>query len=406
MTGDEGPDSPAEGSRDSPPREQTVAETPLAERIEALHRAATDIGAATTAEDACRETIVAAADILEFELSTVVLHEDGLLVPKAISADAAADGARPMEPDQGNAGQTFQTGESLIVDDIHENERSDPSRESYRSVVSVPVGDHGVFQAVSEEVARFDEQDLRLAELLVSHTASTLDRIERERRLREKNRRLENFAGLVSHDLRNPLSVAAGHAELAMQTGDFEHVETVVDAIDDIDEMIDNLLVLAREGDVAGETERIDLEWSAHAVWGELETAGAALDCDVDCTLNATQSHLHHLLGNLFRNAVEHGSTSNRTGSDDAVEHAGSTDSETMVTVDDLDDDSGFYVADDGPGIPPEHRDDLFEPGYSTDADGTGFGLCIVEEVGSSLGWDVSVTESDAGGARFEIRTE
>ena len=63
----------------------------------------------------------------------------------------------------------------------------------------------------------------------------------------------------------------------------------------------------------------------------------------------------------------------------------------------------GFYVEDDGPGIPPGDRDAVFEWGYSSTLEGTGFGLAIVREVAEAHGWSVSATESDAGGARFEV---
>ena len=64
----------------------------------------------------------------------------------------------------------------------------------------------------------------------------------------------------------------------------------------------------------------------------------------------------------------------------------------------------GFAVADDGRGIPPAERDDVFRRGYSTTDDGTGYGLAIVETFVAAHGWSVDVTESDAGGARFEAR--
>jgi len=63
----------------------------------------------------------------------------------------------------------------------------------------------------------------------------------------------------------------------------------------------------------------------------------------------------------------------------------------------------GFYVADDGVGIPPERRDRIFETGVSTETDGTGFGLDIVEQIATGHGWEVWAVESDAGGARFEV---
>lgn len=76
------------------------------------------------------------------------------------------------------------------------------------------------------------------------------------------------------------------------------------------------------------------------------------------------------------------------------------------VTVGVLQDETGFFVADDGPGIPQEHRDRIFEHGFTTARDGTGFGLAIVSEIVEAHGWESAVTHSETGGARFEFRTE
>ncbi|MDY6778997.1 MAG: HAMP domain-containing sensor histidine kinase, partial [Halobacteria archaeon] len=65
--------------------------------------------------------------------------------------------------------------------------------------------------------------------------------------------------------------------------------------------------------------------------------------------------------------------------------------------------DEGFYVEDTGKGIPPEERDTVLEQGYSTDTDGTGLGLSIVKKVVEAHNWSIDVTESEEGGARFEI---
>jgi signal transduction histidine kinase len=74
----------------------------------------------------------------------------------------------------------------------------------------------------------------------------------------------------------------------------------------------------------------------------------------------------------------------------------------TDVTVTVGDFAEGFFVADDGPGIPEQDREVVFERGYST-ADGTGYGLAIVAELATAHGWSVTATESESGGARIEI---
>jgi signal transduction histidine kinase len=102
-----------------------------------------------------------------------------------------------------------------------------------------------------------------------------------------------------------------------------------------------------------------------------------------DVTVEGDETRLERLFGNLFRNASEHG---------DADE----------IRVGLLD--SGFYVADDGTGIPESNRAQVFRGGFSTDRDGTGFGLALVREIAEAHGYDVTVTESDNGGARFEFR--
>ena len=67
--------------------------------------------------------------------------------------------------------------------------------------------------------------------------------------------------------------------------------------------------------------------------------------------------------------------------------------------------DEGFYEADDGVGIPAEHRVAVFEAGFTTASDegGTGVGLAFEQELTEGYEWVCQVTESGAGGARFEF---
>jgi PAS domain S-box-containing protein len=228
---------------------------------------------------------------------------------------------------------------------------------------------------------------------------NVIERKEHQRELERQNERLEEFTSVVSHDLRNPLTVLRGALELAERTGEAEHFERGERAVDRMERLVTDLRTLARQGDRVTDLEAVALPDVIQGSWDTVETDGAALAIDVNATILADESRLRQLLENLFRNAVEHGSTSPPSQApEDAVEHGGSG---VTVRVGPLDD--GLYVADDGPGIAPEEREHVFESGYSSSADGTGFGLAIVSEIASAHGWNVDVCESDEGGAQFEV---
>lgn len=211
----------------------------------------------------------------------------------------------------------------------------------------------------------------------------TTEQREREQQLQRQNERLSEFASVVSHDLRNPLNVAAGNVELAREAHESDQLATAARALARIDDLIDDLLTLARKGDNVGEREPVSLGTLVTDCWGTIETGDAELQTDLTATVVADRSRLQQLIENLVRNSIEHGGGG------------------VVVTVGDLPD--GFYVADDGVGIAADRRDSVFQAGQTTSRTGTGFGLAIVKQVAEAHGWTVSVTESDGGGARFEI---
>ena len=141
--------------------------------------------------------------------------------------------------------------------------------------------------------------------------------------------------------------------------------------------------MLAKQGKSIDETEPVPLAACVPQRWETIDTGSATLDIETQRTIRADENRLRQLFGNLIRNSVEHGGT------------------EVTVTVGDLDD--GFYVADDGPGIPDAERSKVFEPGHTNTESGTGFGLSIVREIVDAHGWTIRITESERGGARFEI---
>ncbi|WP_336037691.1 PAS domain S-box protein [Halobacterium yunchengense] len=229
------------------------------------------------------------------------------------------------------------------------------------------------------------------------------ERKERERELRRQNDRLEEFASIVSHDLRNPLNVARGYLELAEQTGDDEYFRRMDEALDRMHDIIESVLSLARHGRSLDDARDIALADAAERAWRTVDTGDATLDVADDVTVTADESRFGSLLENLFRNAVEHGSPSPDSQARRGATGYGGAD--VTVTVGALEDGDGFYVADDGPGIPEGEREAVFEYGESRNEEGTGFGLAIVHSVAEAHGWTAELTDSDAGGARFEFRT-
>ncbi|WP_232833748.1 nitrogen regulation protein NR(II) [Saliphagus sp. LR7] len=243
-----------------------------------------------------------------------------------------------------------------------------------------------------------------------------------EERLEAQNERLERFASVLSHDLRNPLNVAQGYTELIAaenEDGDGdERVEELAESLDRMEELIEDMLELAQQEGGLGTTRRLSVEEVVRETWGWVRTDDADLTVEAPGSIDADRSRLASLLENLFRNAVEHGSPSHRSQArDDAVEHGSTSNrsqahdnavehggSDVTVRVGGLEDGEGFYVEDTGRGIPEDVRTAVFEQGYTTSAEGTGIGLSIVEEVADAHDWAVRVGESEEGGARFEFR--
>jgi PAS domain S-box-containing protein len=211
-------------------------------------------------------------------------------------------------------------------------------------------------------------------------------RKEREQQLRRQNERLEEFASVVSHDLRNPLGVARGTADLLAEEVDAGELDQLQRSLRRMDELIAELLELARTGQTVTESEPVELSDVAADAWSTVDATNAGLAVRTDTVVAADRSRLRQLLENLFHNAIDHGGDAPR------------------IEVGDLDDARGFYVADDGPGIPESERDRVLEYGYTTAEDGTGFGLAIVRSIAEAHGWELRLVDGEDGGAHFEFR--
>jgi signal transduction histidine kinase len=399
-----------------PPREQALS---------TLHDATRELIAAETAESVCEIAVEASRDLLGNEFTGIHLFdEEGALVPVAWTGDVDRyfDGPPPtIGPGEGLVWETIETGEPRLYNRLHEQQGRMNADSRLRAEMQLPVGDHGVMFVGSTTSETFTPEEFSLSGVLAANVGAAIESVENRARLQDRetalerqNERLGVFASMVSHDLRNPLAVAVGQLELAREEGDNERLARVATALERMEVLIDDLLVLAREGRTTGEVRPVAPHVIAERAWQTVVTDGATLVVEETDLLEADPDALTEVFENLFRNAVEHGSTGSQPAADDAVEH-GSTGNRTpsgdavehgdgnpTIEVGPLA--GGFYVADDGPGIPPAERERVFEYGYTTSKAGTGLGLAIVLAIAESHGWEVTVTESEAGGARFEFR--
>jgi len=224
-------------------------------------------------------------------------------------------------------------------------------------------------------------------ERLTGFTRDVTERKVRERELAGTNERLEEFATTVAHDLRNPLNVAHGNLELVQAERDDDRLGKASDAITNASDLLDELLSLARTGRTVGDRTSVPLADLVEAAELDVNTRATAASIEVanSGAVRCDSTRLKEALANLFRNAIEH----NEAG--------------VTIRVEMLPDGDGFYVEDDGVGIPAEQRDAVFESGYTDAKAGTGFGLAIVDRVIDAHGWEIDVTEGDRGGARFDI---
>ena len=213
--------------------------------------------------------------------------------------------------------------------------------------------------------------------------------------LKETNRRLDQFAAMVSHDLRTPLNHATYQINCLERERSDERIEAVRESLEQMETITDGMLTLARAGEDVDRTDECSVAELAEEVWESLQTEGAELDSHPgDTTIEADPVRLHQLFENLFRNALEHNESplTVRVGtlpkSDELVSGP------TRV---------GFFIEDDGSGIPENDRDTIFQHGYTTSDDGTGYGLSVVRQIVDAHDWEIHVTDGTDGGTRFEI---
>ncbi|MCD2201319.1 PAS domain S-box protein [Halobacterium sp. KA-4] len=251
-----------------------------------------------------------------------------------------------------------------------------------------PKGDGGT-ATVEGQFRPVTDADGAVIRIIASATDVT-ERRRRERELERRNEQFDRFASFVSHDLQSPISTVQGRLELALETGDKEHVERAGEAIERVDDLRTDLVTTLRTGEIISETALVDVGSVVEDVWTTVDPPQeAAVTVASDIQIDADRDALQRMLENLLGNSIEHGP------------------SDVRIRIGALED--GFYYEDSGPGINPDHRDRVFTPGFSTKNgdEGIGMGMASIRQIVLAHEWDIQIDDGiHLDGVRFEIVSE
>ncbi|NYE19256.1 ATP-binding protein [Microbacterium immunditiarum] len=220
-------------------------------------------------------------------------------------------------------------------------------------------------------------------------------------RLEDSQRAQRRFISDASHELKSPLAVLRQYAEVAAahpeRVSADELTETVLDEGQRLERLVQGMLVLARADERALTITAVDVDLD-DVLYAEAQRLRALGKVETDASavrpvrVHADAALVRQAVRNLVDNAARHARTRVVLSSDVA-------DGMALVTVDD-----------DGPGVPPDQRERVFErfvrldDARSRDAGGSGLGLAIVREIAVRHGGSARLAESLLGGARAELR--
>jgi len=360
------------------------------EKIENLHKISTELETCENEEQVYEHAVKTAERILEFDICAINAPEGNFMKATAISSrfpDGASSVDKPLPIDDSLAGKTYRENRSFLVKDKEDNEYVNPTTDKFISGISVPIGDFAVFQAVSTVKDDFDDEDLRMVELLMDHVSEALKRVKVKER--------EDFLhSLLRHDVRNKNQIIKGYLELmkdcdlSKEANDF--IEKAEHAAEDSIDIIEKVRKL-RKIEEEEEIEKIDMSLVFDKILSEHQ--GQLKENDININISRCDCKVKggKLLEELFSNLIEN-----------SIQHSRCDEIKISSLIED--DECVVCVEDDGVGIDDEVKEKIFKKGFKKgETAGTGLGLYMVKEIAESYDGSVEVKDSSLGGAKFVI---
>jgi signal transduction histidine kinase len=312
-----------------------------------------------------------------------------------------------LKTGQGIAGHVAETGKLVRVKNAEENEHYDRSIArklglSTGAVLCVPItdgkGNLGALELLNKKNG-FNEKDERLAVLMASQIGRALQNRQSKEET-ERKARLATIGQMLSgvlHDLRTPLTVVGGYAEMMASEDNpelrAEMSRTILAQLGHVSAMQQETLAFVR-GERAVLIRRVYVHLFVKEITDQLQQEFAATKIELKVHAGYTgaarfdESKMRRVIFNLARNAI------------DAMPAGG----RFLLSVDREGDELVFRARDNGPGIPPEIAQRLFESFVTSKKTGTGLGLAIVRKIANEHGGSATCKTQIGKGTTFEVR--
>lgn len=221
-------------------------------------------------------------------------------------------------------------------------------------------------------------------------------RLARAAELNTRLREMNVAAAGLAHETKNPLNIIRGLAQLlSKQENATEDVRAkcreIVEEVDRVTAQLNEFINFSRPREVRRTAVRLNSVVSdvLRTLSHDIEEKAVKLDVKPDMpTVEADEQQLRQALFNLLINAIQ------------AVDNNGQI---QIVTQRTAATELALEIRDNGPGVPPEHRTEIFKPYFTTNQKGTGLGLAVVQQIVLAHGWEIECLPNQPRGAVFRI---
>ena len=379
-------------------------------KLTALNETARQLMEAESRDAIAAVTAERAAAVLDLPLTGIWWYDDDgeVLVPATQTAAAAEliDEQPTFHQGDAVAWEVYAEGEPRVYGDIEEASQLHNKETVFGSEVLVPLGDHGVLITGATTQHAFSETDRTLIDVLAATVTAALNQAEREAVLRETQAELEAaneelalLNQVVRHDIKNDVAVILGHGKGLVDRVDESAADSLqpmlraATHITDITETVGEFLDVLG-GDAEPALEPIDL---TAVLTDECRKARDTYD-DADIQIDdgfptGVEVAATELLSSVFRNLLTN-----------AITHNDKSTPQVTISGEERGDSVVIHVADNGPGIPEDRREEIFGRGeHGLESPGSGIGLYLVDTLVEIYDGDIEITDNEPDGSVFSL---